>query len=90
LKSNIINLSIQIYACKTQLDLSGVRLNNHLSSRLGRLKPFTSVVLGRLDRLLPFFDHLNGQPFNFHLPPKQNSLPPFSGRLNSLGRLGEH
>ena len=30
----------------------------------------------RLDRF-PIFYRLNGQPFNFRLPPKQNSLPPF-------------
>ena len=81
---NIINLSIQIYPYKTELDLPCVRLNNRLNRCLAHLIQFISVPFR------PFFDYLNGQPFNFRLPSKQNSLP-FSGRLiGCLGRLGEH
>ena len=72
---NIINLSIQIYAYKTQLDLPCVRLNNRLNNCLPRLILFISVPFR------PFFSafyRLNGQPFDFRLPPKQNSLPPFT------------
>ena len=69
---NIINLSIQIYPYKTELDLPRVRRNGRLNSCLARLMLFISVLF------FPFFDRLNGQPFNFYLPPKQNSLPPFT------------
>ena len=69
---NIINLSIQIYPYKTELDLPRVRLNGRLNSCLARLMMFISVPFR------PFFHRLNGQPFNFRLPPKQNSLPPFT------------
>ena len=61
---NIINLSIQIYPYKTELDLPRVRINSCLKSCLARL--------------MLFFYRLNGQPFNFRLPPKQNSLPLFT------------
>ena len=64
---NIINLSIQIYPYKTELDLSRVRLNNRLNSCLAHLILFISVLFRPLR---PFFDRLNGQPFNFRLPPK--------------------
>ena len=72
---NIINLSIQIYPHKTKLDLPRVRLNGRLNSCLARLMLFISVPFRPF---FPFFDRLNGQPFNFRLPPKQNSLPPFT------------
>ena len=68
---NIINLSIQIYPYRTKLDLPRV----HLNSRLARLMLFISVPFRPFP---PFFYRLNGQPFNFRLPPKQNSLPPFT------------
>jgi len=74
---NIINLSIQIYSYKTKLDLPRVRLNSHLNSCLARLILFISVPFRPFRPFFPFFDRLNGQPFNFRLPPKQNSLPPF-------------
>ena len=61
---NIINLSIQIYPFKTELDLPRVRLNSRLNSCLARLMLFISVPFR------PFFDRLNGQAFNFRLPPK--------------------
>ena len=61
---NIINLSIQIYPYKTELDLSRVRLNDRLNNCLARLMLFISVPFR------PFFDRLNGQAFNFRLPPK--------------------
>jgi len=72
---NIINLSIQIYPYKTELDLPRVRLNGRLNSRLARLMMFISVPFRPF---FPFFDRLNGQPFNFRLPSKQNSLPLFA------------
>ena len=72
---NIINLSIQIYPYKTELDLPRVRLNGRLNSCLARLMLFISVPFSPF---FLFFDRLNGQPFNFRLPPKQNSLPPFT------------
>ena len=72
---NIINLSIQIYSYKTEQDLPRVRLNNRLNSCLARLILFISVPFRPF---FLFFDHLIGQPFNFHLLPKQNSLPPFT------------
>ena len=65
---NIINLSIQIYPYKTELDLPQVRLNGRLNSCLARLMLFISVLFRPF---FLFFDHLNGQPFNFRLPPKQ-------------------
>ena len=71
---NIINLSIQIYPYKTKLDLPRVRLNGRLNSCLARLMLFISGFRP----FFPFFDRLNGQPFNFRLPSKQNSLPPFT------------
>ena len=74
---NIINLSIQIYPYKTELDLPRVRLNSHLNSCLAHLIPFISVPFRPFRPFFLFFDHLNGQPFSFRLPPKQNSLPPF-------------
>ena len=40
---NIINLSIQIYPYKTELDLPRVRLNDRLNSCLARLMLFISV-----------------------------------------------
>ena len=72
---NIINLSLQIYPYKTELDLPRVRLNSRLNSCLARLIMFISVPF-RL--FFSIFYCLNGQPFNFRLPPKQNSLPPFT------------
>ena len=72
---NIINLSIQIYPYKTELDLPCVRLNGCLNNCLDRLMMFISVPFRPF---FPFFDRLNDQPFNFRLPPKQNSLPPFT------------
>ena len=75
---NIINLSIQIYPYKTELDLHRVRLNNRLNSCLARLMLFISVPFRPFRLFFHFFDCLNGQPFNFRLPPKQNSLPPFT------------
>ena len=72
---NIINLSIQIYPYKTELDLPRVRLNGRLNSCLARLMLFISIPFRPF---FSFFDRLNGQPFNFHLPLKQNSLPPFT------------
>ena len=72
---NIINLSIQIYPYKTELDLPRVGLNSRLNNCLARLMLFISVSFRPFR---PFFDRLNGQPFNFRLPPKQNSLPPFT------------
>ena len=74
---NIINLSIQIYPYKTELDLPRVRLNTHLNNRWARLMLFISVPFRPFRPFFSFFDRLNGQPFNFHLPPKQNSLSPF-------------
>ena len=71
---NIINLSIQIYPYKTELNLPRVRLNGRLNNCLARLMLFISVLFRPF---FPFFDRLNGQLFNFRLPPKQNSLPPF-------------
>ena len=84
---NIINLSIQIYSYKTELDLPHVRLNSRLNSCSARLmlfRPFRPFF--------PFFDRLNGQPFNFRLPSKQNSLPPFTvySPFKRPGRLDEH
>ena len=78
---NIINLSIQIYPYKTKLDLPRVRLNSCLNSCLVRLMLFISILFRPF---FLFFDRLNGQPFNFCLLPKQDSLPLFTGRL------GEH
>jgi len=72
---NIINLSIQIYPYKIELDLPHVRLNGRLNSCLAHLMLFISVPFRPF---FPFFDCLNGQPFNFCLPPKQNSLPSFT------------
>ena len=72
---NIINLSIQIYPYKTELDLPRVRLNDRLNSCLAHLMLFISILFRPF---FLFFDRLNGQPFNFRLPPKQNSLPPFT------------
>ena len=72
---NIINLSIQIYPYKTELDLPRVRLNGRLNKCLACLMLFISVSFRPFS---PFFYRLNGQPFNFCLPPKQNSLPPFT------------
>ena len=72
---NIINLSIQIYPYKTEQDLPRVRLNGRLNNCLARLIQFISVPFRPF---FPFFDRLNGQPFNFCLPHKQNSLPPFT------------
>ena len=87
---NIINLSIQIYPYKTELDLPRVRLNGRLNSCLVRLMLFISVPFRPFS---PFFDRLNGQLFNFCLPLNKTVYHnlPFSGRLISrLGRLGEH
>ena len=75
---NIINLSIQIYPYKTKLDLPRVRLNSRLNSCLARLMLFISVPFRPFRPFFSFFDRLNGQPFNFRLPPKQNTLPPFT------------
>ena len=72
------NKLIQIYPYKTELDLSRVRLNGCLNSCLARLMLFISVPFRPFRPFFPFFDRLNGQPFNFRLPPKQNSLPPFT------------
>ena len=68
---NIINLSIQIYPYKIELDLPRVRLNGRLNSCLVRLMLFISVLFRPF---FPFFDRLNGQLFNFRLPHKQNNL----------------
>ena len=75
---NKINLSIQIYPYKTGLDLPRVHLNSRLNSCLARLMLFISVPFRPFRPFLKFFDRLNGQPFNFRLSPKQNSLPPFT------------
>ena len=75
---NIINLSIRIYPYKIELDLPRVRLNGRLNSCLARLMLFISVPFRPFRSFFPFFDRLNGQPFNFRLPPKQNSLPMFT------------
>ena len=72
---NIINLSIQIYPYKTELDLPRVRLNSRLNNCLARLMLFISVPFRPF---FPFFDRLNDQPFNFRLPSEQNSLLPFT------------
>jgi hypothetical protein len=48
---NIINLSIQIYTCKTQLDLPRVRLN----SCLARLIPFIPVPFRPFRPFFPVF-----------------------------------
>ena len=79
---NIINLSIQIYPYKTELDLARARLN----SCLARLMLFISVPFRPFKPFSRFLT-LNGQPLNFRLPHNQNSLPPFTRRL---GRLDEH
>ena len=87
---NIINLSIQIYPYKTELDLPRVRLNSRLNNCLARLIQFISIPFRPLRLFFLFFDHLNGQPFNFRLPLNKiiyHRLP-FSGRL--IGRLDEH
>ena len=87
---NIINLSIQIYPYKTELDLPRVCLN----SCLARLILFISVPFRPFRPFFPpFFDRLNGQPFNFRLPLNKSVYHrlPFTGRLNGrLIRLGEH
>ena len=75
---NIINLSIQIYPYKTELDLPRVCLNNRLNNCLACLILFISVPFRLFRPFFSIFDRLNGQPFNFCLPPKQNSLPPFT------------
>ena len=76
---NIINLSIQIYPYKIELDLPCVRLNGRLNNCLARLMLFISVPFSPFRPFFSFFfDRLNGQPFNFRLPPKQNSLPSFT------------
>ena len=75
---NIINLSIQIYPYKTKLDLPRVRLNGRLNSCLARLMLFIFVPFRPFRPFFPIFDRLNNQLFNFYLPPKQNSLPPFT------------
>ena len=75
---NIINLSIQIYPYKTELDLPRVRLNGRLNSCLAHLMLFISVPFRPFRPFFPFFDRLNGQPFNFRLPPIHNTLPPFT------------
>ena len=86
---NIINLSIQIYLYKTELDLPRIRLNSRLNSCLARLILFISVPFRPFRPFFPvFFYRLNGQPFNFRLPPKQNSLPPFT--VYWPFSLGEH
>ena len=75
---NIINLSIQIYPYKTELDLPRVCLNSRLNSCLAHLMLFISVPFRPFRPFfLIFFDRLNGQPFNFRLPPKQDSLSSF-------------
>ena len=74
---NIINLSIQIYPYKTELDLPRVHLNNRLNSCLARLMLFISIPFKPFRPFFPFFYRLNGQLFNFRLLPKQDSLPPF-------------
>ena len=86
---NIINLSIQIYPYKTELDLPRVRLNGRLNSCLARLMLFISISFRPFRPFLTFFDRLNGQPFNFHLPLNKTVYHrlPFTGHLI---RLGEH
>ena len=74
---NIINLSIQIYPYKTELDLPRVRLNSRLNNCLARLMLFIFVPFSPFRPFSCFFYRLNDQPFNFHLPSKQNSLPLF-------------
>ena len=74
---NIINLSIQNNAYKTQLDLARFRLNNSLNNCFAHLIPFISVPFRLFRPFFFVFYHLNGQPFNFRLPHKQNSLPQF-------------
>ena len=75
---NIINLSMEIYPYKTELDLPRVRLNSRLNNCLARLIKFISVSFRPFRPFSPFFDRLNGQPFNFRLSAKQNSLPSFT------------
>lgn len=74
---------MQIYSCKTQMDLPGVRLNNHLA----RLIPFTSIPI-RQFRSFSFFDCLNGQPFNLCVALNKivHHRFPFSDHL--ISRLG--
>ena len=90
---NIINLSIQIYPYKTELDLSHVRLNSRLKSCLAPLMLFISIPFRPFRPFFLFFDRLNGQSFNFCLPLNKivyHRLP-FTGRLNDrLIRLYEH
>ena len=52
---NIINLSIQIYPYKTELDLPRVRLNGRLNSRLARLMLFISVPFRLFKPFFPVF-----------------------------------
>ena len=87
---NIINLSIQIYPYKTELDLPRVRLNSRLNSCLARLIQFISVPFRPFRPFSPFFDRLNSQPFNFRFPLNKTVYHhlPFTGRL--IGRSGEH
>ena len=90
---NIINLSIQIYPYKIELDLPRVHLNSRLNSCLARLILFISVPFRPFRPFSPFFDRLNGQPFNFRLPLNKTVYHrlPFTGHLNGyLNRLGKH
>ena len=73
-KLKYTNLSIQ-----NRTDLLRIRLNNRLNSCLARLMLFISVPFRPFRPFFAdFFDRLNGQPFNFRLPPKQDSLPLFT------------
>ena len=55
---NIINLSVQIYPYKTELDLPRVRLNGRLNSCLARLMLFISVPFRPFRPFFLFFDRL--------------------------------
>ena len=82
---NIINLSIQIYPYKTELDLPRVRLSSRLNNCLARLILFISVPFRPFRPFFPFFDRLiSAYPLNKTV---YHRLP-FSGRL--IVRLDEH
>ena len=62
-------VEVYLYAC-----------NDWIGCLIGELDLilFISVPFRPFRPFFLFFYHLNGQPFNFRLPPKQNSLPPFT------------
>ena len=67
---NIINLSIQIYPYKTELDLPRVRLNSRLNNCLARLMLFISVPFRPFRPFFPFFDRLMVNRLISVYPPK--------------------